>query len=160
MIFMTMINNLKEVITDVKNYIFLLHTINKNKNTSEWKNLNLSVDWIGRIYTIIYMRKEDFGDTEDVRRFKINQKLALPIYQYLEDRLNLHEILITKIKYIEDTYAYLLYFSPYFQRLTIGYLIKCTIFGYIIFLLYNFFNINYWMQEFIDFLSINNIIHK
>jgi hypothetical protein len=155
MIFFT---DLKEAIIDIKNYIQLFYIINKNKRTSKWKDLNLRVDWIGRIYTVITMRKEDFGETEEIRQAKINKQLAMPVYDYFTDELNLVELLAPKLQYIKGTYSYLLYFSPIFQRLSFFYLIKTFVFVYIVYLILNFFNIDFWIQKLIDTLINYNVI--
>jgi len=155
MIFFT---NLKEAIVDIKNYIQLFYIINKNKRTYKWKDLNLRVDWIGRIYTVINMRKEDFGETEEIRQSKINKQLAVPVYNYLTDELNLVELLTTRLQYIDGTYSYLLYFSPIFRRLSFFYLIKTFIFIYIVYLILNFFNVDFWIQKLIDTLINYNVI--
>jgi len=155
---MFLISNFKEVLIDIKNYIQLLIVVKKNKNTTEWKNLNLRADWIGRIYTVISLRKEDFGETEDFRRLKINKQLATPIYTYLTERLNLVEILTTRLKYIEGSYSYLLYFTPIFKRLSLWYIIKCGIFIYFIYFIYNILNLSFWFNKLIQILTLYNII--
>lgn len=155
---MFLFSNFKDVIIDIKNYLQLLYIIRKHKNSEEWKSLNLRSDWIGRIYTVISLRKEDFGDTEVVRRLKINKQLAMPIFVYLTEKLNLVELLNTRLEYIKGSYSYLLYFVPSFTRLSLWYIIKFTIFIYLVYSILDIFNINFWINKLIEFLISQNIL--
>lgn len=155
---MFLFSNFRDAVVDVKNYLLLLSIIKKNKNTPEWNSLNLRTDWIGRIYTVINLQKQDFSDTEDIRRLKINKQLAAPVYNYLTERLNLVELLTTKLEYIEGTYSYLLYFNPWFRQLSLWYVIKLAIFGMLSYFLFGLLNGPFWLGKIISFLVANNIL--
>lgn len=155
---MILLSGLRDYLVDIKNYFSLLMIIKKNKSTLEWQELNLRVDWIGRIYTVINLQKEDFGETEEVRRIKINKRLAIPIYTYLTERLNLVELLKTRLRYIEGTYSYLLYFVPEFTKLSIWSTIKYFIIFYFLYVILSYFNLGFWFDKFIQYLVSINII--
>jgi hypothetical protein len=110
----------KKIIVDINNYFFLKKTIKKNENTFEWKKYNLRVDWIGRIYTVVNLPPEVIYSPDSPQEIRPAYVLeeSKPINEYLT-KLNLQEILIPEMRAIPDSISYLLIYSPYFQRLSI-----------------------------------------
>ena len=103
----------KEVFREIQNYFFILNTIDKNSKTQLWKENNLRVDFIGRIYTVLSLREEDMGEMEDVIKFKVLEKMR-PINEYLS-KLQLQEIIIPNISQIKDSRSWLITYSPSFN---------------------------------------------
>lgn len=161
---MRLFNNFLQFLFELKTYIQYLRTIKKNRNTPEFQRLKLRTDWFGRIYTVVNLRKEDLGTSEEFKRELINRKLARPIYDYLTMTLNLAEIIHTELEYIDGgpdfiSYSYLVKFNFTFQFLNLWYLIKVSAFLYsMYYLFFRVLNIEYWFGLVIQFLSQHNII--
>jgi len=101
---------------EVLNYIFIKRTINKQKKlNSPWYSLNLRADWVGRIYTVVNLRKEDLGEEEMIQRVRIGDMIK-PINTYLRS-LDLHEIIYPAIEKISEQ-SYLVVYSPLLEKLT------------------------------------------
>lgn len=110
------IKRTKRVISEIRNFFYILSKIDRHKNTSRWKELKLRSDWIGRIYTVISLREEDMGDSEDVRRFKVLERMRV-VNEYLES-LGLAEVLVPNITPVENSRSYLVIYNPYFSQLS------------------------------------------
>lgn len=114
----------KRVITDIKNYFFIKRTIKKNTGTVEWEKFKLRVDWVGRIYTVINLPPEVIyspDSPEEIRPAYILEE-SRPLNEYLTG-LNLQEIIMPSINPIPNSVSYLLVYSPYFQRLSVRWII-------------------------------------
>ena len=114
----------KRVITDIRNYFFLRRTIKKNTGSIEWEKFKLRVDWIGRIYTVVNLPPEVIysPDSPDEIRPAYVLEESRPLNEYLT-RLNLQEVIIPKISPIDSSISYLIVYTPYFQRLSIRWII-------------------------------------
>jgi len=104
------------VYREVKNFFFILNTIDKNKGSRDWKRFNLRSDWIGRIYTVISIQEEDLGEEIDVQRFKAMERLK-PVNEYLSS-LQLSEVIVPNMSEIENSRSYLVIYTPYFAQLS------------------------------------------
>jgi hypothetical protein len=114
----------KRVITDIRNYFFVRRTIKKNTGSIEWERFKLRVDWIGRIYTVVNLPPEVIyspDSPEEIRPAYILEE-SRPLNEYLTS-LNLHEVIMPKISPIPNSVSYLIVYSPYFQRLSIRWII-------------------------------------
>jgi hypothetical protein len=114
----------KRVITDIKNYFFIRKIIKKNIGTIEWEKFKLRVDWIGRIYTVVNLPPEVIyspDSPEEIRPAYILEE-SRPLNEYLT-RLNLQEIIMPEITPIPNTISYLLIYTPYFQRLSLKWIL-------------------------------------
>jgi len=133
---------------EINNYFYIQRTIKKQKETDQWVALKLRSDWIGRIYTVINIRKEDVGEEDTVKRARVFEKI-IPLNSYLK-KLDLHEIVYPAIEQITDR-SYLIVYSPLFTTITIlrtlKYLFSLTIFTILVF---NYNNIKTFIQEFIE----------
>ncbi len=110
----------KRIIVDISNYFFLRKVIKKNMNSLEWEKFRLRVDWVGRIYTVVNLPPEVIyspDSPEEIRPAYVLEE-SRPINQYLTS-LNLQEIVTPEIKPIPGSISYLIIYSPYFQRLSI-----------------------------------------
>ena len=110
----------KRIIVDISNYFFIRKVIKKNMNSIEWEKFRLRVDWIGRIYTVVNLPPEVIyspDSPEEIRPAYVLEE-SRPINQYLTS-LNLQEIVTPEIKPIPGSISYLIIYSPYFQRLSI-----------------------------------------
>ena len=114
----------KRVITDIRNYFFIRKTIKKNEKSIEWERFKLRVDWIGRIYTVVNLPPEVIyspDSPEEIRPAYILEE-SRPLNEYLTS-LNLQEIIMPAISPIPNSFSYLIVYSPYFQRLSIRWVI-------------------------------------
>ena len=114
----------KRVITDIRNYFFIRKTIKKNEKSIEWERFKLRVDWIGRIYTVVNLPPEVIyspDSPEEIRPAYILEE-SRPLNEYLT-RLNLQEVIMPKISPIPESVSYLIVYSPYFQRLSLRWII-------------------------------------
>lgn len=98
-------------IKDILNWYFLKKVIKENQNTPEWKNLNLRVDWVKRIYTVM-----DVKEVQDAEEFKDFELAAMVIdkskrYNNYLGSLNLAEIISPDIQKIEGTESWLLVYT-------------------------------------------------
>ncbi len=133
------------VLKELNNYFFLLRTINKVKNSKEWKGqkYQLRTNWVGTIYTIMNLPPEVFNSEPVYERNYIIEETK-PINNYLAS-LNLTEILRLGVKKInrEDTEAYLVTYKPLFNNFSFWWLGR---WAFIIWLLF-------WLQEKFDYIS-------
>ena len=114
----------KKIVIDIRNYFFLRKVTKKNSNTIEWNKLKLRVDWLGRIYTVVNLPPEVIYSPdapEEIRPAYVLEE-SRPINEYLT-RLNLQEILAPEIKPIPEPISYLIVYRPYFQKLSLKWLI-------------------------------------
>jgi len=111
------------IFKDIRNYFYLKRIINKNKDTEEWKKFNLRVGWSGRIYTIINLREEDFGEKNKEIIMVRFMEIAMPLFEYLNS-LNLQEVITPKHTHIDGTISYLIVFSPLFHWLTLEWIVN------------------------------------
>lgn len=109
---------------EILNYFYIRKIIKKEKNTETWNVLNLRSDWIGRIYTVINLRKEDLGEQDEVKRFRLGEMMK-PINSYLRS-LYLHEIIYPAIEQLSEQ-SYLIVYSPLFNKFTLLRTIKYII---------------------------------
>ncbi|MCK9575378.1 MAG: hypothetical protein WC979_00880 [Candidatus Pacearchaeota archaeon] len=106
---------------EVINFFYIKRTARKNKNTPTWQSFGLRVDWVGRIFTVLNLRKEDVGEEEIVRRTRLLEMLS-PINKYLKT-LDLHEIMFPAIEKKTDR-SYLIVYSPLFKEFTVLYFLR------------------------------------
>jgi hypothetical protein len=114
----------KKIVVDIRNYFFLRRVTKKNSDTIEWNKLKLRVDWLGRIYTVVNLPPEVIYSPdapEEIRPAYVLEE-SRPINEYLT-RLNLQEILSPEIKPIPESISYLIVYRPYFQKLSLKWLI-------------------------------------
>jgi hypothetical protein len=114
----------KRVVIDIKNYLYIRRIIKNNSNSIEWKKFKLRVDWVGRIYTVINLPPEVLysPDTpEEIRPAYVIEE-SKPLNEYLTS-LNLQEIILPSINPIPESTSYLLTYTPYFQRLSLRWVI-------------------------------------
>jgi hypothetical protein len=114
----------KKIIIDVRNYLFLKRVIKKNKGTIQWEKFKLRVDWLGRIYTVVNLPPEVIYSPDspsEIRPAYILEE-SRPINEYLTS-LGLQEVIIPKINPIEGSVSWLIIYSPYFQKLSISWVI-------------------------------------
>jgi hypothetical protein len=114
----------KRVVIDIKNYLYIRRIIKNNENSIEWKKFKLRVDWVGRIYTVVNLPPEVIysPDTpEEIRPAYVIEE-SKPLNEYLTS-LNLQEIILPSINPIQGSMSYLLTYTPYFQRLSLRWVI-------------------------------------
>jgi len=109
---------------EVVNFFYIKRTARKNKNTPTWQSFKLRVDWVGRIYTVINLRKEDTGDDDMVKKARLMEQM-MPINKYLKT-LDLHEIMFPAIEQKSDR-SFLVVYSPLFDKFTILYFFRILI---------------------------------
>jgi hypothetical protein len=86
--------------------------------------LKLRKDWIGRIYTVVNLPPEVLysPDTpEEIRPAYVLEE-SKPLNVYLTS-LNLQEIILPSINPIPTSTSYLLTYTPFFQRLSLRWII-------------------------------------
>lgn len=110
----------KKVITDIRNYIFVLNVIKKNKGTIEWEKHKLRVGWFGRIGTVVNLPPEVLYSPDapsEIRPAYVIEE-SRPINEYLT-KLGLQEVIMPKISPIKNsTVSWLIVYTPYFQKLS------------------------------------------
>jgi len=115
-----MIIKIHQVFRDLKNYRDLKKIIKKESAESPtWSKLNLRVDRLGRIYTVINLPPEVTLSKDLPKEYWPAYAIeeSRPINEYLTT-LNLQEILIPEYKEIKGSEAYLLIYYPYFIALS------------------------------------------
>jgi hypothetical protein len=138
----------KRIITDINNYFFLRRTIKKNQESIEWKKLNLRVDWINRIYTVVNLPPEVIyspDSPEEIRPAYVLEE-SRPINQYLTS-LNLQEIITPEIKPIPGSISYLIIYNPYFQRLSLRWILYRIFLILVLIWAQHKFNLFGWLKE-------------
>lgn len=139
------------VLKDIINYFTILRFIRKNKDTKDWKFFKFRSDWIGRIYTVINLTKDEFNEPEDVRQIRLIEHLA-PMTEYFANH-NMSEILRLKLKQIPNTYSYLVLFLPMFYYLNFKYIfIRISVIAIIIYL-YFFLKKFTFFQNLLNYLN-------
>ena len=142
----------KKVITDIRNYRFLLKTINKNKNSAEFKKFNLRHDWVGRLYTVINIPPEVLYSPDspgEIRPAYVLEE-SRPLNEYLTS-LNLQEIVIPVIEPIKDSNSWLLVYKPYFQKISLRwFIIRTVILLLLVWLEFRFSALSYLFNLVVD----------
>lgn len=108
-------------VREIVNFFYIKRTAKKKLKDPTWQSFGLRVDWVGRIYTVLNLRKEDLGDEEIVIRTKLIERMS-PINKYLKT-LDMAEIIYPSLEKITER-SYLLVYSPIFKHFTILYLIR------------------------------------
>lgn len=111
-------------IRELINYFYIRKVIKREKKNNVWNSLNLRADYVGRIYTVLNLRKEDAGDDETVKRSKVFEKM-LPINAYIK-KLDLHEIVYPAVEKQSDR-SYLVVYVPLLKYITFGRILKYII---------------------------------
>lgn len=111
-------------IRELLNYRYIFRTIKKEKETEQWKSLKLRADWVGRMYTVLNLRKEDTGEEDTVKRARVFELMS-PCNNYIK-KLDLWEIVFPAIEQITPQ-SYLVVYSPLFRTVTIIRTIKYLI---------------------------------
>lgn len=108
---------------DISNWFFMRKVVKKNRYTPQWKMFNLTHDWFYRIGAVVNMRKEDFGEPEDIHRVRF-LSFANPVFDYLSENLELGEIVTPEMQRIEEEPAYLIIFKQRWLGLSFWYVIS------------------------------------
>ena len=132
-------------IRDLKVLFIYFKIILKARKTEKWKRLNLHLDWIGRIWTVINIRNEDLGEPELVRKSRFLQRME-PYNEYFEKDLFLTEIITVDIEQKTDMSLLVVYY-PLIRSLNIW---KVLLF--LIFLTAAIWGIVTYHQEIINFV--------
>jgi hypothetical protein len=106
---------------EIVNFFYIKRTAKRESKTATWQSFALRVDWVGRIYTVLNLRKEDIGDEDLVKRTKLLEKMV-PINKYLSS-LDLSEIVFPAMEQVSDR-SYLVVYSPIFKNFTLLYAIR------------------------------------
>jgi len=114
------------IISEIRNYFYLLKVIRKNKLTPEWSKLNLRTNWFGSIATVINLPPDVFkGESIYYQMYVIEQ--MKPINRYLES-LNLQEIIYPRTESLVDpkegVYSYLVKYNPLFRDFTFWWVVS------------------------------------
>lgn len=148
------------VLNDIKNYLVILWIIKKHKNTEEWKRLNLRVDWIGRVYTVVNIKKEDYNDIEEIKMIRFVEAIE-PISDYLM-LVNLSEILAPVRVDIPGTYSILLKLVPRMVYLNVrnifSFLLKLGFVGLVLYIISLYVNFAYFYDLFIEYLKGTGVL--
>jgi len=104
--------NILGIFKDISDWFYIKKQIKKAKTKEEWYKYNLRVDWVNRIYTIINLPKEYFGEKDpNVILQKVDERTQ-PIFEFLSN-YNLQDVMIPEIpKHIENSYSYLFIMKP------------------------------------------------
>ena len=95
---------------EVRNYFYIRKVGRNNKKAEDWIKFDLRTGYVGQIYTVISLRKEDMGEEETLQRMRVIQRLE-PINKYLEG-LNLSEIIYPDIVKIPKSQSWLVIYWP------------------------------------------------
>ena len=93
-------------------------------NSIEWERYKLRVDWLGRIYTVVNLPPEVIyspDSPEEIRPAYVLEE-SRPLNEYLTG-LNLQEVIAPSITPIPNSVSYLIVYSPYFQKLSLKWII-------------------------------------
>jgi len=124
------------IFKDISNYIFIRRKLMRAIKSNEWKNLGLECDWVGRVWTIINLRKEDIGEENIVKRARVIEKIK-PINAFLYE-LEIGEIIIPAVEQKTER-SYLIVYFPKFEYLTVWKAIKILgILSILSWIIYNF----------------------
>jgi hypothetical protein len=107
---------LRNFIKDVRNYIKLWTLIHKHRNTVDWNNFNLRVDWVGRIYTVFNPLPAEKGDDPAMLEAKITERI-IPCHKYI-NTVGIGEYVSVSGEKIPETDSYLVVYYPIFSYIT------------------------------------------
>jgi len=110
---------------DIRNYLILIQTVKKNRNTADWQRFNLQVDWVYRIYTVFNPSPADKGDDDEMIKIKLGERM-IPCHKYI-DSIGLGEIVGVSGEQIPDSQSYLVVYYPLFSYLTVWRVIRTLI---------------------------------
>lgn len=120
------------IIKDIRNYVIYRRVIKEMKKDEEWNKFNLRSDIWGRVYTVLNMKEEYFGEPEDLLKFRVIERCA-PIFNFFSIN-GLEDIVSPKTRYLgPDTVSYLLVIKPMFEELTLFNLLKQLFYFYILY---------------------------
>lgn len=145
------------IISEVRNYFYLLKVIRKNRLSPEWSKLKLRTNWFGSIATVINLPPDVFqGEPIYYQMYVIEQ--MKPINRYLES-LNLQEIIYPKTESLvnpkEGVYSYLVKYHPLFRDLTFWWVMSRAGFVALIIWLQSRFDVAGLVVQFFKFLFGN-----
>lgn len=119
--------NIFKIWRDLLNYFFLLSQIKKSKNTTNWSKFNLNWGYIGQIWMVINLPKEDMGETEETQNYFISERIK-PIMIWLKEAYpGIEELLYLRLHKIPKTYGWLIVFWPKFAYISKGLIIRWII---------------------------------
>lgn len=110
---------------EVRNWFFIRKTIKQQKKTQSWEDFGLRNGYVGQIFTVINLRKEDMGEEEMVQRMKVIQKME-PMNRYIES-LGLSEIVYPEIVKLPESRSWLVVYWPLWQHFSLWRFIFQTI---------------------------------
>lgn len=97
-------------IREVSNWLYVRRIIKTAKKTERWKEFDLRAGYVGQVYTVVSLKKEDMGEEEMVQRMRVVEKME-PVGKYL-DSLGLSEIIYPEIVFIPNSRSWLIIFWP------------------------------------------------
>lgn len=97
-------------IREVSNWFYVRRIIKTAKKTEQWKEFDLRAGYVGQVYTVVSLKKEDMGEEEMVQRMRVVEKME-PVGKYL-DSLGLSEIIYPEIVFIPNSRSWLIIFWP------------------------------------------------
>lgn len=95
---------------EIRNWFFIKRTTRKNRESEQWKKFDLRTGWVGQIYTVISLRKEDMGEDQTLQRMRVIERIE-PMNKYLES-LGMSEIIYPDMVKLEDTRSWLIIYWP------------------------------------------------
>jgi len=95
---------------EIRNWFFVRRTTRKNRGSEQWKKFGLRTGWVGQIYTVISLRKEDMGEDQTLQRMRVIERIE-PMNKYLES-LGMSEIIYPDMVKLEDTRSWLIIYWP------------------------------------------------
>lgn len=108
---------------EIINYFYIgRRARNAQKNDPLWKKLDLRIDWVNRIYTIVNIKEEDVGESDLVKRAKVAE-LIKPKSIYVGNNLDLKEVVSTYIEQKTER-SFLVVYIPIFNNFSVWYIIK------------------------------------
>lgn len=130
---------------DIRNKIIISRAIKKWNNTQDWNKFNMIKGWFNNFGFIVNLNKEYFGESEDLKNIRILE-YSKPVYEFVANQMKIGDLVSPKIKYIDNTYSYLIKFKQIYNNY--------NLFEIIIFfvILISILNYNY------IFLKINEVI--
>lgn len=133
-----MFSFLRNIYYDIKNYIFIIKTVKKNKDLLI-KN-NIRVGWVYQLYTVINLTNDDVSpnDSDTIKRVVVVDKMR-PLVNIIND-IGLAELYYPIINKIKDVDSYLVILMPNLNYLNINLsnIIKFIIYTLILFFIVYF----------------------
>jgi hypothetical protein len=133
------------ILKEINNWIFLLRQVRRHSKTEPWlkQKYPLRVNWIGSIYTVINLPPEVFNSEPIYEKPYVIEETK-SINSYLAS-INLAEIIHLEAEKINkpETEAYLVKYSPRFEELTWGWIIKWS----------SIIGILFYLQKKFDYIS-------